>query len=89
MIKPLLDRVLVKMIEKEEKTKSGIILNTNSNEKTQIAKVIQVGDIKENEKKYIHKNDKVIINRYGGMEIEYEGKEYLIIKQEDILAIIE
>ena len=93
MIKPLLDRVLIKMVESEETTKSGIILSSGSQEKPQIAEVIAVGpgkteDQKE-EKMYIKEGDKVIINKYSGTEVKYEGTEYTIVKQEDILAIVE
>ena len=93
MIKPLFDRVLLKIKEKEETTKSGIILSVDSNEKTQIAEVIAVGKDKnkegENIEVYIKEKDSVIINKFAGTEIKYEDEEYLIVKQSDILAIIE
>ena len=93
MIKPLADRVLLKMEEEEEKTKSGIILSTGSKEKPQTAKVIEVGPgEKINDKveeMYVKKGDRVIINTYSGSDVKYEGEEYLIIKQNDILAIVE
>ena len=93
MIKPLADRVLIKMIEAEETTKSGIILTSGSQEKPQIAKVIAVGPGKLEDgkevKMYIKEGDKVIINKYSGTEVKYEGTEYTIVKQEDILAIVE
>lgn len=93
MIKPILDRVLIKMEESEETTKSGIILSANSKEKPQIADVIEVGpggevDGKEI-KMFIKKGDKVIASKYAGTEVKYEGKEYIIIKQSDILAVVE
>ena len=93
MLKPLADRVIIKMIESEETTKSGIILAGNSKEKPQIAEVIAVGpggevDGKE-VKMYIKKGDKVVVNKYAGTEIKYEGEEYIIVKQNDILAIAE
>ena len=93
MLKPLADRVIIKMIESEETTKSGIILAGNSKEKPQIAEVISVGpggevDGKE-VKMYIQKGDKVVVNKYAGTEIKYEGEEYIIVKQSDILAIAE
>ena len=93
MLKPLADRVVIKMIESEETTKSGIILAGNSKEKPQIAEVIAVGpggevDGKE-VKMYIQKGDKVVVNKYAGTEIKYEGEEYIIVKQSDILAIAE
>lgn len=93
MIKPLLDRVLIKMEESEETTKSGIILSASSKEKPQIAEVIEVGpggevDGKEI-KMYLKKGDRVIASKYAGTEVKYEGVEYLILKQSDILAIVE
>ena len=93
MIKPLADRVLIKMVETEETTKSGIILTSGSQEKPQIAEVVAVGEEKKEEeeeiKMYIKEGDKVIINKYSGTEVKYEGTEYTIVKQEDILAIVE
>ena len=93
MIKPLADRVLLKMEEEEEKTKSGIILSTTSKEKPQIAKVIEVGPGEKVDGKleemYIKKGDRVIINNYSGSEVKYDGKEYKIVRQSDILAIVE
>ena len=93
MIKPILDRVLIKMEESEETTKSGIILAANSKEKPQIADVIEVGpggevDGKEI-KMFIKKGEKVIASKYAGTEVKYEGQEYIIIKQSDILAVVE
>ena len=93
MLKPLLDRVVVKMLESEETTKSGIILTANSKEKPQIAEVLEVGpggQIDGNEvKMYIKKGDKVVLSKYAGTEIKYEGEELIIVKQNDILAIVE
>ena len=89
MIKPLADRVLIKMIESEETTKSGIILSSGSKEKPQVAKVIEVGTGTEKIKMYIKEGDKVIINKYSGTEVKYEDTEYTIVKQDDILAIVE
>ena len=93
MIKPLADRVLIKMVESEETTKSGIILTSGSQEKPQIAEVVAVGPGKvedgEKQEMYIKEGDKVIINKYSGTEVKYEGTEYTIVKQEDILAIVD
>ena len=93
MIKPLADRVLIKMKESEETTKSGIILSSGSKEKPQIAEVLEVGnggqiDGKE-VKMYIKKGDNVIVNKYAGTEVQYEGEDYIIIRQSDILAVVE
>ena len=94
MIKPVADRVLIKMKEEEETTKSGIILSNGAKEKPQIAEVIEVGPgITYIEGKkvemYIKKGDRVIVSKYSGTEVKYEGEDYLIVKQDDILAIVE
>ena len=93
MLKPLLDRVVVKMTEAEETTKSGIILTASSQEKPQIAEVLEVGpggQVDGNEiKMYIKKGDKVVLNKYAGTEIKYQGEDLIIVKQSDILAIVE
>ena len=92
MIKPLGSRVLIKMKEGEETTKSGIILSGAAKEKPQIAEVIEVGPGKEIDGKLetmnVKKGDNIIINEYAGTKIKYEGEEYIIVKQEDILAIV-
>ena len=92
MIKPLMDKVLIKMKEKEETPKSGIIL-TASKEKPQIAEVVEVGPGRiidgEKEEMYVKKGDKIIFNKYSGTEVKYEDEEYLIISQSDVLAIVE
>ena len=94
MIKPLNDRVLIRMIEAEETTKSGIILTASSQEKPQIAEVVEIGPggIDENGNKIImqvKKGDKIITSKYSGNEVKYEGVDYIIVKQSDILAIVE
>ena len=93
MIKPLTDRVLIKMVEAEETTKSGIILSSGSQEKPQIAEVIAVGPggTVDGEKieMQVKKGDKVITSKYSGTEVKYEGEEYIIVRQSDILAIVE
>lgn len=92
MIKPLLDKVLVKMKEQEETTKSGIILAA-SKEKPQVAEVVAVGPGRvidgEKEEMYIKPGDNVILNKYAGTEVKYENEEYIIISQSEILAIVE
>ena len=94
MIKPVADRILIKMVENEEPTKSGIILSSGAKEKPQIAEVIEVGpginNIEGKEvKMYIKKGDRVIVSKYSGTEVKYEGEDYLIVKQDDVLATIE
>ena len=93
MLKPLQDRVVIKMIESEETTKSGIILASNAKEKPQIAQVIEVGPGITEEGKQIKmevtKNDKVVVSKYSGTEVKYEGEDFIIVRQGDILAIVE
>jgi len=89
MIKPLSDRVLIKMIENEETTKSGIILSSGAKEKPQIAEVVEVGPGNEKTKIVVKKGDKIIVSKYAGTEVKYEGEDYIILKQDDILAVVE
>jgi len=93
MIKPLGDRVLIKMKEAEETTKSGIILTTGSKEKPQIAEVVEVGPGEKVDGKiqemYVKKGDNVYVSKYAGTEVKYEGQDYIIVKQDDILAIVD
>ena len=81
------------MFESEETTKSGIILAPNAKEKPQIAEVVEVGPGREIdgklEKMLVKKGDKVVVNKYSGTEVKYEGEDYTIVRQEDILAIAE
>jgi len=92
-IKPLADRVVVKLIEVEETTNSGIILSASAQEKPQVAEVIAVGpggmvEGKEIEM-YVNVGDKVITSKYSGTEVKLGKEEYTIVKQGDILAIVE
>lgn len=92
-IKPLADRVLLKQAEAEETTKSGIILAAAAQEKPQMAEVVAVGPggIVDGEKveMTVKAGDKVIISKYSGTEVKLDGIEYTIVKQGDILAIVE
>lgn len=92
MIKPLTDYVLVKMTEKEEMTKSGIILSPTK-EKSQIAEVIAIGPGAKIDGKleemYVKPGDKVIMSKFAGTEVKYEDKDYILIRQSEILAIVE
>lgn len=92
-LKPLADRVVVKLVEVEETTKSGIILAASAQEKPQIAEVIAVGpggnvDGKEVEM-YVKTGDKVITSKYSGTEVKLNKEEYTIVRQSDILAVVE
>ena len=92
-VKPLADRVVIKMVEAEETTKSGIILAGSAKEKPQIAEVLAVGpggmvDGKE-VKMHIKVGDRVLISKYAGTEVKIDGVEMTILRQDDILAIVE
>ena len=87
-IKPLQDRVVLKMAEAEETTKSGIILAGSAKEKPEIANVIEVGDGKKDVEMTVKKGDKVLISKYSGTNVKLDGEEYIIVKMEDILAIV-
>ena len=92
-IKPLADRVVLKSVELEETTKSGIILAASAQEKPQVAEVVAVGpggvidgkDIKM----YVKVGDKVITSKYSGTEVKIADVEYVIVRQSDILAVVE
>lgn len=92
MIKPLGSRVLIKMKEGEETTKSGIILAGAAQKKPQIAEVIEVGPGEvidgKAETMNVKKGDNIIVSEYAGTKVKYEGEEYIIVKQNDILAIV-
>jgi chaperonin GroES len=92
-LKPLGDRVVIKQLEAEEKTKSGIVLPNQSKEKPQEAEVLAVGpggiiDGKEI-KMEVKVGDKIIYSKYAGTEVKIEKEEFIIVKQSDILAIVE
>ncbi|ODM26759.1 co-chaperone GroES [Acetivibrio mesophilus] len=92
-IRPLADRVVVKMVETEETTKSGIVLPGSAKEKPQVAEVVAVGpgtivDGKE-VKMEVKVGDRVIMSKYAGTEVKFDGQEYTILKQSDILAVVE
>ncbi len=92
-IKPLADRVVVKAVEVEETTSSGIILAASAQEKPQVAEVVAVGPggmVDGNEVvMYINVGDKVITSQYSGTKVKLDKEEYTIVKQSDILAIVE
>ncbi len=92
-IKPLGDRVVIKMIEAEETTASGIVLPGSAKEKPQMAEIVAVGPggIVEGKevKMEVKVGDKVITSKYAGTEVKFDGVEYTILKQSDILAIVD
>ena len=92
-VKPLGDRVVIKNVEMEETTKSGIVLTGTAKEKPQMAEVISVGpggvvDGKE-VVMYVKPGDKVICSKYAGTEVKLDDTEYLVVRQSDILAVVE
>ena len=92
-IKPLADRVVIKMMEAEETTKGGTILAASAQEKPQVAEIVAVGpggvvDGKE-VKMYLKVGDKVLLSKYAGTEVKLDGEDYTILRQDDILAIVE
>ncbi|MBQ2661756.1 MAG: co-chaperone GroES [Clostridia bacterium] len=92
-IKPLADRVVVKSVEAEETTKSGIILTGSAKEKPQMSEVLAVGPGGLVDGKEVTMNvkvgDKVIYSKYAGTDVKVDGEEYVIVRQADILAIVE
>jgi chaperonin GroES len=88
-IKPLADRVLLKSLEAEETTKSGLILAASAQEKPEMSEVVAVGPGTEENPMTVKEGDKVIISKYSGTEVKLDGQEYTITSVKDILAIVE
>jgi chaperonin GroES len=93
-IRPLHDRILVKRIEEEAKSKGGIIIPDTAKEKPQEGKVIAVGKGKVNDDGElrpldVHKGDRILFGKYSGSEIQLGGEEHLIIREDDVLAVLE
>nr|WP_279326115.1 co-chaperone GroES [Bacillus sp. FJAT-47783] len=93
VLKPLGDRVVIKLVESEEKTASGIVLPDTAKEKPQEGKVIAVGtgrvlDSGERVAPEVKEGDRIIFSKYAGTEVKFEGTEYLILRESDILAVI-
>ncbi len=88
-IKPLANRVVIKRFEAEEKTKSGILLTGQAQEKPQMAEVVAVGPGTKDEVMELSVGQKVIFSKYSGTEVKLDGETYTIVKQEEILAVVE
>ncbi|WP_078543029.1 co-chaperone GroES [Litchfieldia alkalitelluris] len=93
MLKPLGDRVVIELVQSEEKTASGIVLPDSAKEKPQEGKVVAVGtgrvlDSGERVALELSEGDRIIFSKYAGTEVKYEGNEYLILRESDILAVI-
>jgi chaperonin GroES len=93
ILKPLADRVIIKQVAAEETTKSGIILTSSAQEKPQVYEVLEVGPggmVDGNEvKMVVKKGDRVITGKYSGTEVKIDGEEMTIVRQSDILAVVE
>ncbi len=93
-IRPLQDRILVKRLEEEDRTKGGIIIPDTAKEKPSEGLVIAVGKgkVSENGKQLpldVKKNDRILFGKYSGTDIEIDGKEYLIMREDDVLCVVE
>jgi chaperonin GroES len=93
-IRPLQDRILVKRLEGEEKTKGGIIIPDTAKEKPSegLVKAVGKGKVSDNGKKLpldVKKNDRILFSKYAGTDITIEGEEYLIMREDDVLGVIE
>lgn len=88
-IKPLGNRVVIKKVEAEEKTQGGIILANAAKEQPQMAEVVAVGPGTKDEPMELKVGDKVVFDKFGGSPIKYEGVEYTIMRQDNILAVVE
>ena len=88
-LKPVADIVVLKLVEAEETTKAGIILASASKEKSQIAEVIAVGPGTKDVEMHVKAGDKVITAKYAGTEVKYDGVDYIIVRNNDILVIVE
>jgi chaperonin GroES len=88
-LKPLFDRVVIRNIETEEVTKGGILLTSAAKEKPQMAEVVAVGPGSKGVDMVVKVGDKVVYTKYAGTEVKIDGQEVIVIKQSDILAIVE
>lgn len=88
-IKPLGERVVIKRLEAEEKTQSGIVLPGQAKEKPQMAEVVAVGPGTEEDKMELKVGDLVIFSQYAGTQVKYQGEEYTILSQRDVLATVD
>lgn len=94
MLKPLSNRVVLEVVKEEEKTTSGIVLPDSAKEKPQTAKVVAVGEgrLLDNGQRAeisVKEGDTVLFEKYAGSEVKYEGNEYLVVKDTDLIAIVE
>ncbi|MBD8026466.1 co-chaperone GroES [Ureibacillus sp. 179-F W5.1 NHS] len=93
MLRPLGDRIIIELVEVEEKTASGLVLPDSAKEKPQEGNVVAVGTgrVLDNGSRVeldVREGDRIIFSKYSGTEVKYEGKEYLILRESDVLAVI-
>jgi chaperonin GroES len=93
LLRPLGDRIIIELVESEEKTASGIVLPDSAKEKPQEGKVVAVGtgrvlESGERVALEVTVGDRIIFSKYGGTEVKYQGTEYLILRESDILAVV-
>lgn len=88
-MKPIADRVVIKPAPAEEKTQGGIIIPETAKEKPQMGEVVATGPGKDGKSMTVKKGDKVLYGKYAGQELSYEGEDYLIVREDDILVILE
>jgi len=93
LLRPLGDRIIIELVESEEKTASGIVLPDSAKEKPQEGKVVAVGtgrvlESGERVALEVTVGDRIIFSKYGGTEVKYQGAEYLILRESDILAVV-
>ena len=89
MLKPLKDRVVIQMVEQEEKTAGGLFLPTAAKEKLQFATVLAVSEFTEEKDRQVQVGDRVVFEKYTGTEVKLDGQEYIIVKEQDIIAIVQ
>lgn len=94
LLKPLGDRVVIELVETEEKTASGIVLPDSAKEKPQEGRIVAVGSgrVLDNGERValdVAEGDRIIFSKYAGTEVKYQGNEYLILRESDILAVVE
>ncbi|MFD1021105.1 co-chaperone GroES [Thalassobacillus hwangdonensis] len=94
MLKPLGDRIVIEIVEQEEKTASGIVLPDSAKEKPQEGRVVAVGSGRVSDKgekiaMEVSQGDHIIYSKFAGTEVKYEGKEYLVLRESDVLAVVQ
>ena len=89
MLKPLKDRVVIKLVKQEEKTTGGLLLPAAAKEKLTFAEVVAVSAFTKEENRQVEVGQVVVFEEYAGTPVKYEGEDYIIIKEDDIIAVVE